>query len=230
MAPLEPKPFRITVLQDGKIIGFVREITGDGMTVSTERSFGRGERVELALSFPGALHAVPYTCMVVDSVPGETIEAGFVDPNPAAMESLKTILGKVAEEKERLEKSLIKKKVLLVESTKLIRDGYKGRLVREGYDVAAVESAEEAIKTLREFMPDLVLLDLILPFMDGFTFLKTIREDKRLTGVPVIILSAKGEAEEIEKAEALGISGHLVKSATSPVKLLQEVENFFANR
>lgn len=228
MVPLKPKPFRITVLQNSKIIGFVREITEDGMTVSTEGSFDKGERVELALSFPGALHAVPYMCMVIDSVPGETIETGFVDPDPAAMESLKTILRRVAEAREIAEKSDIKK-VLLVECTQLIRDGYKGRLTKEGYDVAAVESAAEAMKYLRDSMPDLVLLDLVLPMVDGFELLKMIREDQRLAGLPVIILSANGEPGEIEKAKTLGISGHLVKSTTSPVKLLQEVNGFFEN-
>lgn len=229
MSPVEQKLFRITVLQDGKIIGFVREMTLDGMIVSTARPFNKGEHVELGLSVPGALRSIPFKCLVLDSVPGETQDVGFVDVDPVTLESLKTILEKVAEARAGAGKPGGKKKVLLVEDAAQIRNVYKGRLMLDGYDVVAVESAMEAMNYLRDFIPDLVLLDLVMPVMDGFKLLKVIRETQRLAELPVIILSAKGASEEIEKAMAIGISGYLIKTTTSPVRLSQEVKNFFAN-
>jgi len=230
MGPAEQKQYRISVLYDGRIVGFVKDITEDGMSVSTARSFYKGAHVELGLSVPGALQAVPFKCLVLDGTHGESVDVGFIDLGAAGIESLKTILKKVAEARTAVASYGGKKKVLLVEDTQQIRNVYKGRLMLDGYDVVAVESAIEAMNYLRDFMPDLVLLDLVMPVMDGYKLLNVIRETPRMAELPVIILSAKGATEEIEKAMGIGISGYLIKTTTSPVKLSQEVKNFFANR
>jgi CheY-like chemotaxis protein len=230
MGPAEQKQFRISVILDGKMVGFVKDITEDGMSVSTARQFDKGAHLELGLSVPGALRAIPFKCLVLDGVPGESLDAGFVDLDRVSLESLRTILKKVSEARTESVSYGGKKKVLLVEDTAQIRNVYKGRLMLDGYDVVAVESAMEAMSYLRDFTPDLVLLDLVMPIMDGFKLLKVIRETPRMAELPVIILSAKGATEEIEKAMAIGISGYLIKTTTSPVKLSQEVKNFFANR
>jgi DNA-binding response OmpR family regulator len=123
-----------------------------------------------------------------------------------------------------------KKKVLLVEDTAQIRNVYKSRLLLDGYDVIDVESAMDAMKYLRDYLPDLVLLDLVMPVMDGFKLLGIIRETPNMAELPVIILSAKGASAEIEKALGMGISGYLIKTTTSPAKLSQTVKDLFASQ
>jgi len=220
-------PLRITVLFEGKLIGIVKDINNEGMSVSTPKDFERGKHAAFGLSVPGATKAVIVNCLVLDAVHGEGIEVGFMDLDHEAMGALDDILKKVEGAKVAVKASSGKKKVLLVEDTDQIRNVYKGRLMLDGYEVMAVESAMEAMKYLRDELPDLVLLDLVMPVMDGFKLLQIIRETPKMKDLPVIILSAKGAAAEIEKALQIGISGYLVKTTTSPVKLSQEIKDFF---
>ncbi|MBI5190123.1 MAG: response regulator [Nitrospirae bacterium] len=232
--PVEKLPIRITVLHEGRLIGVVSAITTDGMSVQSATEFPRGKHIELGLSVPGALRPLPINVLVLDHIPGDGFEAGFVDMNAETVAAIRIILGKIADAAAQTQtKSAApsgKKKVLLVEDTAQIRNVYKGRLMLDGYEATAVESAMEAIKYLRDELPDLVLLDLVMPVMDGFKLLSIIRETPRTAEVPVIILSAKGASAEIEKAMNMGISGYLIKTSTSPVKLSQEIREFFAHR
>lgn len=223
-------PIKISVLQDGKLIGFVRDISVDGMYVSTARSMGKGAHAVFGLSVPGALRAIPVNGLVLECTPGDGVEVGFMDLDHMTMESLKVILNKVADAGKASAKSAVKKKVLLVEDTAQIRNVYKSRLLLDGYDVTDVDSAMEAMKYLRDFMPDVVLLDIVMPVMDGFKLLSIIRETPNMAELPVIILSAKGASSEIEKALGMGISGYLIKTTTSPAKLSQTVKEFFASQ
>lgn len=223
-------PIKISVLQDGKLIGFVRDISVDGMSVSTARPMDKGAHAVFGLSVPGALRAIPVNGLVLECVPGDVVEVGFMDLDHLTMESLKVILQKVADAGKASAKSAVKKKVLLVEDTAQIRNVYKSRLLLDGYDVTDVDSAMEAMKYLRDFMPDVVLLDLVMPVMDGFKLLSIIRETPNMAELPVIILSAKGASSEIEKALGMGISGYLIKTTTSPAKLSQTVKEFFASQ
>lgn len=229
--PVEKLPVRITVLYEGRLIGVVSAISTDGLSVQTATEFPRGKHVELGLSVPGALRALPINVLVLDDVPGEGFEAGFVDMNAETVAAIKIILGKLNDARAQARPAPAgKKKVLLVEDTPQIRSVYKGRLMLDGYDVTDVESAMDAMKYLRDELPDLVLLDLVMPVMDGFKLLSVIRETPRTAEVPVIILSAKGASAEIEKAMHMGISGYLIKTSTSPVKLSQEIKDFFAHK
>ena len=219
-------PPRISVILDGKLAGVVREINQEGLTFSTQKALKRGEHVVLGLSMPGMLRSVEVKGMVLDCTP-EGVEVGFVDMTPESMAGLKWMLGRVNEAKAS-QAAGGKKRILLVEDSEQIRQVYKGRLMLDGYEVAAVGSAIDGLAFLRDnLLPDLVLLDLIMPVMDGFKFLQVVRETPKLAELPVIILSAKGATAEIERASALGISGYLIKTTTSPVKLSQEIKDFF---
>lgn len=218
-------PPRISVILDGKLAGVVREINQEGLTFSTQKTLKRGEHVVLGLSMPGMLRSLDVRGVVLDCTP-EGVEVGFVDMPPESLTGLKTMLGRVNETIVP-QASGGKKHILLVEDSEQIRQVYKGRLMLDGYIVMAVGSAIDGLAYLRDNVPDLVLLDLIMPIMDGFKFLQVVRESPKLAELPVIILSAKGATSEIERASALGISGYLIKTTTSPVKLSQEIKDFF---
>ena len=218
-------PPRISVILDGKLVGVVKEINEEGLTFSTQKTLKRGEHVVLGLSMPGMLRSLDVRGVVLDCTQ-EGVEVGFVDMPPESMSGLKTMLARVNEAKVP-QASGGKKHILLVEDSEQIRQVYKGRLMLDGYDVTAVGSAIDGLAYLRDNVPDLVLLDLIMPVMDGFKFLQVVRETPKLADLPVIILSAKGATSEIEKASALGMSGYLIKTTTSPLKLSQEIKDFF---
>ena len=117
----------------------------------------------------------------------------------------------------------MKGKVLLVDDTDFYLRAYKNKLTPEGYLVTTAANGVEALKYLTQDVPDIILLDLMMPVMDGFKVLQAAKADARLQNVPVIIFSAKGATEEIEQAIKLGATDYLIKSTTTPNKVLDKI-------
>jgi len=96
------------------------------------------------------------------------------------------------------------KKILIIEDDKFLRELIVKKLVKEGYEISEAVDGEEGIKKVKEEKPDLVLLDLILPGIDGFEVLSRTKEDPALSQIPVIILSNLGQKEDVERGLGLG--------------------------
>ncbi|TVQ54770.1 MAG: HDOD domain-containing protein [Phycisphaerales bacterium] len=115
-------------------------------------------------------------------------------------------------------------KIMIVEDSAVISQPIAATLKREGYDAVIAEHGQDAITKLADGLPDVILLDLAMPVMDGLTFLKTIRANSRTKAVPVIVLSAVTEKPKIVHAVKLGIQSYLLKSRFSLQELLQQIE------
>lgn len=86
----------------------------------------------------------------------------------------------------------------------MIQQVYKNALTFEQFEVRTVDNGMEAIKALSEEKPDIILLDLMMPVMDGYKVLQVVKTDPKLSMIPVLVFSAKGQPEEVEKSLALG--------------------------
>ncbi len=84
-------------------------------------------------------------------------------------------------------------------------------LSRKGYEIVGVATAEEGLHQIRTAPPDLVLLDLMLPGMDGLAMLEILRSDPQTALLPVIVVSARSDKKRQKEAQVLGISAYLVK-------------------
>lgn len=115
-------------------------------------------------------------------------------------------------------------KILIVDDEKMFQNIYKSKLLSEGYQVKTAGNGTEAIKILSEETLDLVLLDLNMPVMDGFKVLAAIKLMPKLSSICVIVLSSRGQPEEIEKAVSLGANGYLVKATTTPNEVVKKVK------
>ena len=82
---------------------------------------------------------------------------------------------------------------------------------KEGYEVRAVADGERAVQAAKEFRPDLILLDIMMPKMDGYEVCQSIRSDAQLKDVSIIMLTAKGREVEREKGLALGADHYITK-------------------
>ncbi len=122
----------------------------------------------------------------------------------------------------------MKKKVLLVEDTATIQQMYKGKLLLEQFEVLTADHGGEALQILARERPDLILLDLMLPLVDGFKVLQVVKTDPRLQEVPVIVFSAKGQPEEIERAMKLGATDFLIKSVSKPKDVVDKIKKVLA--
>lgn len=105
-----------------------------------------------------------------------------------------------------------KKRILVIEDDQSMQNIYKTKLQQEGYEVLHALDGEEGVRKAKNENPDLVILDLILPKIDGFEVLKQIKKDKKTSDIPVIILSNLGQKEDLEKGLALGADDYLIKA------------------
>ncbi len=103
------------------------------------------------------------------------------------------------------------KKILLVEDEKNVILGVRTCLDAVGYDVEIVEDGEAALEAVHREHPDLILLDLLLPKLDGFEVLKVLKKDPDTAQIPVIVLTAKAEEEDRQRAVDLGADNYMTK-------------------
>lgn len=117
----------------------------------------------------------------------------------------------------------MKYQVLLVEDSKAIQQMYRNKLMMEQFAVVTADNGMEAIKALSLSKPDIILLDLMMPIMDGYKVLQVVKTDQKFKDVPVLVFSAKGQSDEIEKALSLGAAGYIVKSVTKPNEVVEKI-------
>lgn len=103
------------------------------------------------------------------------------------------------------------KKVLIVDDEQNIVISVEFLMRREGFDVEVAQDGEEGLARIRSHRPDLVLLDVMMPKLNGFEVCKAVRSDPALAGVRILMLTAKGRAAEIEKGLSLGADGYIPK-------------------
>ena len=117
------------------------------------------------------------------------------------------------------------KTILVIEDDKFLRELISRKLIGEGFDVLEAVDGEEGIKKIKEGKPDLVLLDLILPSIDGFEILTRVRDDPEVSSIPIIILSNLGQREEVEKGLKLGAIDYLIKAHFTPGEIIEKIKN-----
>jgi two-component system phosphate regulon response regulator PhoB len=106
---------------------------------------------------------------------------------------------------------MIDKKILLVDDEEDILNLVKYNLEREGYKVETVMTGEQAVRSARESTPDLILLDLMLPGMDGLDVCRILKNDKGTGSIPIVMLTAKGEDSDIVTGLELGADDYITK-------------------
>ena len=115
------------------------------------------------------------------------------------------------------------KKILIIEDDKFLRELIAKKLRSEDYEVTEALDGEDGVAKAKELKPDLVLLDLILPGIDGFNVLAKIKEDPVTNQAPVIILSNLGQQEEVERALNLGATDFLIKAHFTPSEIIEKI-------
>ncbi|MEK7560053.1 MAG: response regulator [Patescibacteria group bacterium] len=117
-----------------------------------------------------------------------------------------------------------KKLILLIEDDDIVSDILVKRLEKAGYLVETANDGKRGLTMIQEKKPDLVLLDIMLPVLDGFGVLEELRDSGILPDLPVIIISNSGQPVEIERALKLGVKDHLVKLNFNPGEVLEKVK------
>lgn len=104
------------------------------------------------------------------------------------------------------------KKVLFIEDDDFLRSLAVSKLEKAGFIMSAAADGQEGLNKIASDTPDLVLLDLMLPIVDGFTVLEQVRGNAATQTLPVVVFSNKGDQADIERCTKLGISNYLIKA------------------
>jgi len=119
-------------------------------------------------------------------------------------------------------------KILIVEDNEMNRDMLSRRLERKGFTIVMAVDGQQGVDMARSEKPDLILMDMSLPVMDGWTATQTIKGDAELAKIPVIALTAHAMAGDREKAMAAGCDDYDTKPIELP-RLLEKIGKFLPN-
>ena len=120
--------------------------------------------------------------------------------------------------------------ILVVEDDKFLRELIAQKLQKEGFETQVAIEAAEAFKIINEKKPDLILLDLVLPGMDGFAMKALLKKRPETADIPIIILSNLGEKEDIERAMNDGVADYLIKANFTTSEIVDKVRAVLSKR
>ncbi len=148
------------------------------------------------------------------------------------LEKMLKYLNEAAPTKEGSPSSPIKQegKVWIVEDDTFLSSLSSGRLAKEGYTVRSLTDGTQTIQTLNEEIPDLILLDVMMPGISGFDVLKAVRADPRAKDTVIIMFSNLGQEKEIEEARQAGADDFLVKAKFTLKEVVERVNTLIAKR
>ncbi len=124
-----------------------------------------------------------------------------------------------------------KKKILIVDDDTFLLDMYALKFSQNNFDVSTAESGAGALEKLKSgFQPDIILLDIIMPEMDGFEMLEKINSEKLSQDSVKIILSNRGQQADIDRGNSLGAAGYIVKANSTPAEVIEQVLDILAKK
>jgi DNA-binding response OmpR family regulator len=117
-------------------------------------------------------------------------------------------------------------KILIIEDDPLIVKIYSTRLKADGYEVFSGENGEEGLKVAYEKHPDLIILDVMMPKVDGFEVLSKLRADQIFATIPILMYSNLNNEEEMKRARNMGVTEFLVKANLSPTQMVTKIKQY----
>jgi CheY-like chemotaxis protein len=122
-----------------------------------------------------------------------------------------------------------KAKVLIVEDSENVRKSYVDLLSGAGYEVLEAAEGKKALEIIKNQRPDLILLDLLLPEVNGFQILTKLKAHQQMRQIPVLVLSALDGKAHIQRILKSGVADYVVKGSHSPEELLHKIQRFLSS-
>ncbi|MFA7244912.1 MAG: response regulator [Candidatus Magasanikbacteria bacterium] len=114
--------------------------------------------------------------------------------------------------------------VLLVEDDNFLGNIYKTKFELEKFKIILAKDGQEGLEMAKKKKPDIILLDVLMPKMDGFTVLENLKKDKNTVNIPVILLTNLGQKDDVEKGLELGAVDYLIKAHFKPSETVEKVK------
>jgi CheY-like chemotaxis protein len=116
------------------------------------------------------------------------------------------------------------KKILIAEDDKFLANAYRIKLEKEGFAINIVENGQELLDLVSKLKPDIILLDLLMPVMDGFEALEKLKAEESTRKIPVLITSNLGQQSDLDKGLALGADDYIIKSNISLKEVIEKIK------
>ena len=117
------------------------------------------------------------------------------------------------------------KKILLIEDEEMLATMYKTKFEKEGFPITVASDGEAGLQMASAGPFDVILVDIIMPKLDGFAVLKKLRETPEYAKTPIIMLTNLGQEEDIAKSKALGATDYLIKANFTPSQVLEKISS-----
>ena len=121
------------------------------------------------------------------------------------------------------------KKILVVDDEDAVRDIYNREFTKAGFKVFLASDGQEGLLKAGEEIPDLILLDIMMPKMSGIDTIKALKKNELTKKIPVLLLTNLGEEQIIKEGFKLGIEGYLLKVSYTPVQVVEECRKFLVD-
>jgi len=121
-------------------------------------------------------------------------------------------------------------KILIIEDDRYISKMYQLKLSLDGFDVQVADNGRIGVDKVKEFKPDIILCDILMPELDGFEVIKMVKADEESKTIPILIMSNLGQEDHIQKGLALGALGYIVKSQYTPSKVVDKIKEILAGK
>ena len=121
------------------------------------------------------------------------------------------------------------KTILIIEDEKILAGMYRDKFNQAGFRVFWAPDAEEGLKLAKKKLPDLIILDILLPGENGIYFLEKLKKDKKSAEIPIIVFSNFDDPEIKRQSLALGVKNYLIKTSYNPEDMMKEVKKYLKN-
>lgn len=115
-------------------------------------------------------------------------------------------------------------KILIIEDDPFLSSMYSTKFELEGFNVLSAEDGEDGLKKAAEFIPDIILLDILMPKKNGFEVLEELRKNDVLSKIPVILLTNLNQKDDVERGLALGAADFLIKAHFMPSEVVGKIK------
>jgi len=116
------------------------------------------------------------------------------------------------------------KKILIIDDDKFLLDMYAMKFSNKDFDIETSQNASESLSKISGgYHPDIILLDLVMPGLDGFGFMEEMKKKSLMNGMRIVIFSNLGQKDDIEKGMALGAAGYIIKASSTPSEVVGKV-------
>ena len=122
------------------------------------------------------------------------------------------------------------KKILIIEDDSFLSEMYSTKLIEEGFEIEVASDGKQGFEKIKTINPDLFLLDIVLPKMDGFEILEKIKKDNEFKNVPVVLLTNLGQKNEVDRGMSLGADEYIIKAHFTPTAVVSKVKEILEGK